>query len=39
MLQKILKQKEAIYEVVEPRYFEKSVSLSEGTSRVLYTIS
>lgn len=24
-----LKAKEAIYEVVEPRYFEKSVSLSE----------
>lgn len=24
-----LKEKEALYEVVEPRYFEKSISLSE----------
>lgn len=29
MLTSDLKAKEAIYEVVEPRYFEKSVSLSE----------
>lgn len=29
MLVSDLKAKEAIYEVVEPRYFEKSVSLSE----------
>lgn len=29
MLTTDLKAKEALYEVVEPRYFEKSVSLSE----------
>ena len=29
MLTENLKAKEAIYEVVEPRYFEKSVSLSK----------
>lgn len=29
MLTSDLKEKEALYEVVEPRYFEKSVSLSE----------
>lgn len=29
MLTSNLKAREAIYEVVEPRYFEKSVSLSE----------
>ena len=33
MLTSDLKAKEAIYEVVEPRYFEKSVSLSEERAR------